>query len=123
MKIQEHIWGTLDIAKHFNQTIYRKQILDKINRAEPELNLTDDQLRQIVREMVEQGYPIGTDPVNGYYIIDTQERFDRATESLRLKIIGLATRIKNLKRAIKDRFDVNVQLHFDFENIMKGDNN
>ena len=115
MTIKEHVWDILLEAKEDKKIIYRKQILNQVNGMFTE-KITDDQLRDTVREMVSEGYPIGTDPINGYYVIDSQQKFDRATESLRAKMIGLAERIKNLKRAVKDKFNIDVQLEFD---IMK----
>jgi hypothetical protein len=106
-EIKEAIFTRLLAFGKQNRGEVRAHINNMLDQALP---LTDREFRAIITEMISEGYPVGSSPVSGYFIVNSQELFDEATASLKAKIGGLARRIQNLKQATEHRFNINIQL-------------
>lgn len=106
-EIKELIFSRLLL---FNNQV-RKDLRGAVNEKLDEMcSISDRKFRLMIVEMIEDGFPIGTSPDSGYFLVNSQERFDEATASLKAKIGGLARRIQNLKKATEDRFNIHIQL-------------
>lgn len=77
--------------------------------------LTEREFRQVVREMVMfDGYPIGTSPERGYFVIKTQKDFDQTSAGYISKIKGIAERLNYLKDNVNKMFNTKIQLELKF---------
>lgn len=100
--IKDKIFSIL--IENQDKNIYRGQILLQLPVA-----ISDRELRLIFREMVFDGYPVGSDAHNGYYVVDTQDKFERCIADYKAKMISINQRLNQLRLNIKDKFNVTVQ--------------
>lgn len=92
------------IIAEINRTkegIDRKELLRFIN-AElwiyQEDSISDRKFRRLIKEMIiEDGYPIGSSPARGYFIVRNQQDLNEATKELHSKSMSMLYREKKLK--------------------------
>jgi len=98
---------------------YRKAVLEVeynfrevriINEIFKDFKKNDSSLRSLVRELKEEGYPIGSSVDRGYFIIRTQEDFDEAIKTYKSKIMGMFDMIKKIKKAVEEKNKVQLEL-------------
>ena len=62
------------------------------------VNITERQTRVILRELIDEGYPILSTPAGGYYWYDTEEERLSCYKRLRHKGISILLRARNINR-------------------------
>lgn len=69
---------------------------------EAKLDLPSRRLREAVESLIKiHRVPIGADPVNGYFIISTEQEFEAARHELTARIVALGERLKALETAFR----------------------
>ena len=118
-ELTDKIFQILQAFEHTSRAELRAAINDKIiignhffgPQCKP---ISDRVFRALIASMIAEGYPIGSSPDSGYFVVNTQSRFDEATSSLKAKIGGLARRVHNLKKSAEGRFGITIQTEFEF---------
>ena len=62
------------------------------------VNITERQTRVILRELIDEGYPILSTPAGGYYWYDTEAERKECYSRLRHKGISILLRARNINR-------------------------
>ena len=67
-----------------------------------QLNLRHRLLRECIETLITiHGVPVGSDPVNGYYLIVTEDEYLKSRHELVTRIVALARRHKALESAYR----------------------
>lgn len=79
------------------------------------IDISDRELRHLIKEMIESdSYPIGSHYSIGYFLCNTQERYDMATEPLKAAARSKLYRCARLKNNVEKLFNKDIQLEMDF---------
>lgn len=109
MIIEEIKKQIIQILEHNEQGIVRDKILSELQLRH---QLSDCDLRAIVRIMIREGYPIGTSCTRGYFLIKCQKDLDDAVLELANKIRALKLRAiklkENAERITKGTYQLNL---------------
>ena len=111
-KVKQEIYSILHQAKEQNKKLSREQIRQMINSLY-NIHLPDREFRLIYVDMIYDGYPVGSSAKNGYFIIDSQDKYNEATSELKSKLISLNNRIKQLATNVENKFGTHIQLELE----------
>jgi len=96
----DHNANILSIIKSYRGKVNRRtqyKITDEAI-ARGGANLTERQTRVILRELIDEGYPILSTPAGGYYWYDTEEERKACYKELRHKGISILLRARSINR-------------------------
>jgi len=103
--LNDHPFGLrrLDLWREVYDRLACYVVTDELADYFTNIEKNDSSLRKLVKELKEEGYPIGSSVARGYFIIRNQNDFDEAVETYQKKIAGMFKVIKDLK-ATAERF-------------------
>lgn len=110
--IKQEIYNILMQSNKMGKRITREQIRSLI-LSRYGIDIPDRLFRVLYVDMIYDGYPVGSSATNGYFIIDSQEKYDEATNELKSKLISLNNRIKKLAVNVENKFGTHIQLELE----------
>ena len=92
----------------------RSDLLSRIHKAQttdwsPDIS-SDRKMRRAVAELVDEGFPIGSSPDRGYFLVKTQKDYDGATKALHSKAMAILRRERMLKIGAEDAYTVQLKM-------------
>ena len=92
----------------------RSDLLSRIHKAQttdwsPDIS-SDRTMRRAVAELVDEGFPIGSSPDRGYFLVKTQKDYDGATKALHSKAMAILRRERKLKIGAEDAYTVQLKM-------------
>lgn len=124
--LNDHPFGLrrLDLWKEVYDRLACYVVTDKLADYFTNIEKNDSSLRKLVKELKEEGYPIGSSVARGYFIIRNQSDFDEAVQTYRAKIMGMFKVIKELKataeRFIGSQLELNLGKYMTKEELWNG---
>ena len=109
VKIKEEIYSILQQARDMNKRVSREQVR-KLIVERFDLPINDRTFRDIYTDMVMDGYPVGSSSTNGYFIVDSQDKYNESVNDIKSKIFSMFKRIKQLQQNVEGTFGNNIQL-------------
>ena len=114
LTIKQEIHNILIQANKMGKRVTREQIRGLI-LSRYGIDIPDRLFRVLYVDMIYSGYPVGSSATNGYFIIDSQDKFDEAVNDMRAKIFSMFKRIKQLQLNVENKLGSKIQLELELK--------
>lgn len=82
------------------------------------LEVSERTIRELTNELIDRGFPVGSSPAHGYFLLDTSYDFDLGTRHLRSRALSMLSRVKKLRAiAALSNVEPDVLRLFDLEEV------
>ena len=116
LKVKNETFSILQNMQQFGKRVSREQVRGML-LSRLGIDIPDREFRNIFKDMIFDGFPVGSSAVNGYFIVDSQKKFDESVNELRSKIFAMYRRIKRLAINVENKFGTHVQLELELSGI------